>query len=98
MPPAGPYVAELYSSFEDVACVYMIMEYCEGGDLFKTMLMHGGALEEQWVCVEVRGGVKAVPFGGDGCRSMSAPIIVCLRARVSEPVCLFTCLRVCMDA
>ena len=29
------------------------MEYCEGGDLFKTMLMHGGALEEQWVCAEV---------------------------------------------
>ncbi|KAI8468894.1 MAG: kinase-like domain-containing protein [Monoraphidium minutum] len=51
--PPGSYVAELYSSFEDVACVYMVMEYCEGGDLFKTMLMHGGALEEQWVCVEV---------------------------------------------
>jgi serine/threonine protein kinase len=33
----------------------MVMEYCEGGDLFKTMLMHGGMLEEQWVCVEVRG-------------------------------------------
>lgn len=57
--PAGAYVADLYTSFEDVACVYMVMEYCEGGDLFKTMLMHGGALEEQWVCVEVRGGPRA---------------------------------------
>lgn len=51
--PQGPYVAELYSSFEDPGCVYLVMEYCEGGDLFKTMLMHGGVLEEQWVCVEV---------------------------------------------
>ena len=53
----GPYVAEIYGSFEDAACVYLVMEYCEGGDLFKTMLMHGGSLEEQWVCVEVRRGV-----------------------------------------
>jgi serine/threonine protein kinase len=50
----GPYVAEFYASFEDTQCVYIIMEYCEGGDLFKTMLMHGGLLDEQWVCVEVR--------------------------------------------
>lgn len=27
-----------------------------GGDLFKTMLMHGGLLDEQWVCVEVGDG------------------------------------------
>lgn len=51
----GPYVAEFYATFEDPQCVYIIMEYCEGGDLFKTMLMHGGLLDEQWVCVEVRG-------------------------------------------
>ncbi|KAF6256038.1 kinase-like domain-containing protein [Scenedesmus sp. NREL 46B-D3] len=49
----GPYVAEFYASFEDAQCVYIIMELCEGGDLFKTMLMHGGLLDEQWVCVEV---------------------------------------------
>ena len=52
-------MAELYASFEDMACVYLVMEYCEGGDLFKTMLMHGGSLEEQWVCVEVRGSAPA---------------------------------------
>ena len=51
----GPYVAEFYASFEDVQCVYIVMEFCEGGDLFKTMLMHGGLLDEQWVCVEVTG-------------------------------------------
>eukprot|EP00879_Flechtneria_rotunda_P023005 GHRR01024316.1.p1 GENE.GHRR01024316.1~~GHRR01024316.1.p1 ORF type:complete len:327 (+),score=110.61 GHRR01024316.1:681-1661(+) len=49
----GPYVSEFYATFEDSQCVYIIMEYCEGGDLFKTMLMHGGLLDEQWVCVEV---------------------------------------------
>lgn len=49
----GPYVAEFYARFEDSQCVYIIMEFCEGGDLFKTMLMHGGLLDEQWVCVEV---------------------------------------------
>jgi hypothetical protein len=49
----GPYVAEFYCTFEDAQCMYIIMEYCEGGDLFKTMLMHGGLLDEQWVCVEV---------------------------------------------
>lgn len=55
----GPYVAEFYSHFEDSQCIYIIMEYCEGGDLFKTMLMHGGLLDEQWVCVEVRNGMFA---------------------------------------
>eukprot|EP00877_Chromochloris_zofingiensis_P008085 jgi/Chrzof1/352/Cz01g12180.t1 len=49
----GPYVAEFYSTFEDAQCIYIIMEYCEGGDLFKTMLMHGSLLDEQWVCVEI---------------------------------------------
>ena len=49
----GPYTAEFYSSFEDAQCIHIIMEFCEGGDLFKTMLMHGGILDEQWVCVEV---------------------------------------------
>lgn len=49
----GPYVAEFYATFEDPQCVYIVMEYCEGGDLFKTMLMHGGLLDEQWVCIEV---------------------------------------------
>ncbi len=38
---------------QDPACIYLAMEYCEGGDLFKTMLMKGGLLDEYWVCVEV---------------------------------------------
>lgn len=50
----GPYVTEFYAHFEGSQCIYIVMEFCEGGDLFKTMLMHGGLLDEQWVCVEVR--------------------------------------------
>jgi Protein kinase domain len=50
---SGPFVAQLYASFEDSGCIYIIMEHCEGGDLFKTMLMHGGLLDEAWVCIEV---------------------------------------------
>jgi calcium-dependent protein kinase len=50
----GPYVAELYSTFEDKKNIYLIMELCEGGDLFKAMLKHGGRLDEHHTCVEVR--------------------------------------------
>ena len=50
----GPYVAELYSTFEDKQNIYLIMELCEGGDLFKAMLKHGGRLDEHHTCVEVR--------------------------------------------
>lgn len=49
----GPYVAELYSTFEDKNNIYLIMELCEGGDLFKAMLKHGGRLDEHHTCVEV---------------------------------------------
>ena len=31
-----------------------IMEHCRGGDLFKTLMMKGGSLDEAWVCTEVR--------------------------------------------
>lgn len=30
-----------------------MMEHCKGGDLFKTLMMKGGTLDEQWVCTEV---------------------------------------------
>lgn len=32
---------------------YIAMEYCEGGDLFKYLMMHGGVLEEKWIITEV---------------------------------------------
>eukprot|EP00798_Chlamydomonas_sp_ICE-L_P017650 gene17650-23995_t len=49
----GPYVAELYSCFADDDNIYLIMEFCEGGDLFKHLLMRGGKLDEHYVCVEI---------------------------------------------
>lgn len=52
----GSFVVELHSTFSDPANIYLVMEYCEGGDLFKTMMKHGGRLDEHYVCVEVRNG------------------------------------------
>ena len=49
----GPYVAELYCCFADEDNIYLVMEYCDGGDLFKSMLLHGGQLDEHYVCVDV---------------------------------------------
>lgn len=50
----GPFIAELYGYYIDEESINLVMEYCEGGDLFKAMLLHGGKLDEHYVCVEVR--------------------------------------------
>ena len=50
---AGPFVVELYGWFADDAAIWLVMELCEGGDLFKTMMLHGGRLDEHYVCVDV---------------------------------------------
>lgn len=55
----GPFVADLLDHFEDPDTVYLVLAYYSGGDLFKQMLVRGGALEEHWVCVEVRGGMAS---------------------------------------
>jgi serine/threonine protein kinase len=55
----GSFVAELYGTFSDEKTVYLVMEYCEGGDLFKIMLKHGGRLDEHYVCVEVSPAAQA---------------------------------------
>ena len=47
-------VVRLYGSYEDAAHLTLVMELCQSGDLFKTMLMHGGALDEHWVATQVR--------------------------------------------
>eukprot|EP00798_Chlamydomonas_sp_ICE-L_P007850 gene7850-1056_t len=49
----GEYVTELFSYFEDDDCIYLVMEYCEGGDLFKSLLKRGGRLDEQYVSVQI---------------------------------------------
>ncbi len=51
----GPYVADLYDWFEDADAIWLVMEWCEGGDLFKCMMVHGGRLDEFYVCTEVCG-------------------------------------------
>ncbi len=46
-------VVALLEVFEDPSSIYLLMECCEGGDLFKRLMLHGGRLPEQWVAVEV---------------------------------------------
>jgi len=43
----------VYAWFSDAQHVWLVLEYCEGGDLFKLMANHGGRLDEHYVCVEV---------------------------------------------
>ena len=50
----GSGVVCLYGSYEDGEHITLVMEFCQSGDLFKTMLMHGGVLEEHWVASQVR--------------------------------------------
>lgn len=63
----GPYVADLYGWFTDGDAIWLVLELCEGGDLFKTMMLHGGRLDEHYVCVEVRWGV----YGGRQCEMVA---------------------------
>jgi len=49
----GSGVVCLYGSYEDAVHITLVMEYCQAGDLFKTMLMHGGVLDEHWVASQV---------------------------------------------
>lgn len=46
-------MVQLYGTFEVGKHVHLVMEHCTAGDLFKTMLVHGGVLDEHWVAVQV---------------------------------------------
>lgn len=46
-------MVQLYGTFEVEKHVHLVMEHCTAGDLFKTMLVHGGVLDEHWVAVQV---------------------------------------------
>ena len=50
----GSGVVRLFGNYEDADHVTLVMEFCQSGDLFKTMLMHGGVLDEHWVAAQVR--------------------------------------------
>jgi serine/threonine protein kinase len=54
-------VVQLYGSFEDERHVSLVMEHCTAGDLFKTMLVHGGVLDEHWVAIQVSGSLSLGP-------------------------------------
>ncbi|KXZ56673.1 hypothetical protein GPECTOR_1g606 [Gonium pectorale] len=47
------HIVQLLDTFEDTQAVYLIMECCDSGDLFKRMMLHGGKLPEAWVCAQV---------------------------------------------
>lgn len=40
---------ELYAVIDDETHVYLVMEFCRGGDLFKRLAVMGGCMEEGWV-------------------------------------------------
>ena len=48
-----PFVCQLLAHFEDASEVYLVLESCDGGDLFKTMMKAGGRLPEATVCVDI---------------------------------------------
>lgn len=52
----------VYAWFSDASAVWLVLEFCEGGDLFRVMADHGGRLDEHYVCVEVRAGCMVVLF------------------------------------
>lgn len=48
-----PYVCELVAHFEEDGNTNIILEDCEGGDLFKKMMKQGGCLNEAQTCTEI---------------------------------------------
>lgn len=48
-----PSVVEYYGAFHDDAHLYIIMEYCGGGDLLEKLLHDKKAMHEKRVAVEV---------------------------------------------
>jgi serine/threonine protein kinase len=43
----------VFAWFSDADSIWLVLEFCEGGDLFKTLSDQGGRLDEHYVCVEV---------------------------------------------
>ncbi|KAG2442861.1 hypothetical protein HXX76_002940 [Chlamydomonas incerta] len=74
--PSGvcPGVVQLLDTFEDSASVYLVMECCEGGDLFKKLMLHSGRLPEGWVAAEVIGPLLQVLHRMHGLRLMHRDI------------------------
>lgn len=48
-----PYVCHLVGHFHEGTNTHIILEDCEGGDLFKKMMKQGGSIAESRACTEV---------------------------------------------
>lgn len=48
-----PYVCQLLGVFSTTAEVYLVLESCDGGDLFKALMKAGGRLPEATVCTDI---------------------------------------------
>lgn len=48
-----PYVCNLLDNFDEGNQTHIILEDCEGGDLFKKMMKQGGSIAETRTCTEV---------------------------------------------
>jgi serine/threonine protein kinase len=47
---AAPHVCELIDAFEDDDDVFLVLERCDGGDVFALQHENGGCLNESFVC------------------------------------------------
>ncbi len=47
-------VVDFLGGFEDEEALYVVQEWCAGGDLFAALHKSGGTLPEAWVACQVR--------------------------------------------
>ena len=57
-----PYIIKLYDIFENVDYIYIIMEYCKGGDLFSYLQKRNFTLKEEQVAIIMYKLCKAVYY------------------------------------
>lgn len=69
---------------QDADAVYLVQEHCEGGDLFKRLMLLGGRMDPRYVCAEVRPARACMPAAcitprcGDGRDAMARGVCFCM--------------------
>ena len=48
-----PLITQFYGAFQDAYQIFLVMEYCAGGDLLDRLLDEGRAMSERRVILEV---------------------------------------------
>ena len=48
-----PLITQFYGAFQDAYQIFLVMEYCAGGDLLDRLLEEGRAMAERRVILEV---------------------------------------------